>query len=80
MGNHMGFLTLLSQLLHNRGGVMTFDGRTADHVMKFPRLSPSLFCILQVIKNWRRRRPGNEASEFPLNSILFPETTLGVIL
>ena len=35
----------------------------ADHVMKFPRPSPSIFCILQVIKHWRRRRrPGNEAT------------------
>ena len=34
----------------------------ADHVMKFPRPSPSIFCILQVIKHWRCRRPGNEAT------------------
>ena len=36
--------------------------RAADHVMKFPRPSPSIFCVLQVIKHWRRRRPGNEAT------------------
>jgi len=30
--------------------------------MKSPRVAFSLrFCILQAIKNWRRRRPGNEA-------------------
>ena len=27
--------------------------------MKFPRPSPSIFGLLQAIKNWRRRRPGN---------------------
>jgi len=42
----------------------TFDGRAADHVMKFPRPSPSIFCILQAIKNWRRRRTGNEATSY----------------
>jgi len=36
--------------------------RAADHVMKFPRPSPSIFALLQAIKNWRRRRPGNEAT------------------
>ena len=28
--------------------------------MKFPRPSPSIFGLLQAIKNWRRRRPGND--------------------
>ena len=27
------------------------------------------FCILQAIKNWRRRRPGNEAT---MNTVVFP--------
>jgi len=39
---------------------MVYDSHAADHVMKFPRPSP--FCILQGIKNWRHRRPGNEAN------------------
>ena len=38
---------------------------SADHVMNSPGLlSPSAFCILQVIKNWRCRSPGNKAHCF----------------
>ena len=32
---------------------------TSLHMTKSPRPSPSIFCILQAIKNWRRGRHGN---------------------
>ena len=31
---------------------MTFDSRTADHVMKFPRPSPSIFAYCKWSKTW----------------------------
>jgi len=37
---------------------MIFDGCSAEHVMKIPQAFSLRFCILQAIKNWRRRRPG----------------------
>jgi len=51
-----------SQIMTDAASAIVFRirdvSRAADHVMKFPRPSPST----QVIKNWRCKRPGNEAS------------------
>ena len=42
--------------------VMTCDACAADHMVKIHQAFSLCFCILQAIKNWSRRRPGNEAS------------------
>ena len=43
-------------------GVGTSNAALGSSLASFPGLSRLQFCILQVIKNWSRGRPGNEVN------------------
>jgi len=53
-----------------RGGVTTFDGRAADHVMKFPRPSPSVFAYRKRSKTGGIEGLGTRLSKLALQLIV----------
>ena len=71
------------KIVNKRSGVGAKPGLWADFGLSFgpmwikcslvPRpFPPPVFeRILQAIKNWRRERPGNEASQVPVDHALF---------